>query len=53
MCPCRPKCRARACSVCCDRPRRRDSIFGLSQNTEAFFLVRDGYKFISLPRSIR
>jgi len=32
-----------------DRPRRRDSVFGLSQNTEAFFLVRDGYKFISLP----
>lgn len=31
------------------RPRHRDFAFGLSQNTEACFLVRDGFKFISAP----
>jgi hypothetical protein len=31
------------------KPRRRDFVFGLSQNMEACFLVRDGYKFISAP----
>jgi arylsulfatase A-like enzyme len=29
--------------------RRKDFVFGLSQNTEAVMLVKDGYKFISPP----
>lgn len=31
------------------RQRRRDWVFGVSQNLESCFLVRDGYKFISPP----
>jgi hypothetical protein len=31
------------------RARRHDWAFGLSQNTEECFLVRDGYKYISVP----
>lgn len=31
------------------RPRARDYVFGLSQNMNSVFLVRDGYKFISAP----
>ncbi|MHC5210300.1 MAG: sulfatase [Planctomycetota bacterium] len=30
-------------------PRRRDFVFGLSQNMNSTFLVQDGYKFISAP----
>ncbi len=30
-------------------PRHRDYVMGLSQNTEACFLVRDGFKFILSP----
>jgi arylsulfatase A-like enzyme len=31
------------------RGRRRDFSFGVSQNTESCFLIKDGYKFISPP----
>jgi arylsulfatase A-like enzyme len=30
-------------------PRRRDWVMGVSQNTESYFLVKDGFKFILSP----